>query len=421
MASPPSSPDLHPPDYLQSASSPPSESERTPRTTMRSPDPSTSSPPSMFLPPPIVPATTSTFSVKSALELQRSPLQQLQNQGRRLTAELQDLLDAQSLALMSPSTPSAATTSSSGGWERRKKGRKKLPVDLSAARTGILTAMRELSDVKEREALLYSSMVVERQQLLTTVTTHASKTAQIRQQLGKMDAEAEAREVEKLRNVKMGLAEEIDAKRWELLQLEREMKSVKARLAGLENVVEARQSSYKGALESSGRRMSQFLKTQGQESPQAAAETWKLEAQAFAGKKEAAEKEHEALCEGMELWESAMDVVSAFEERLATRLQEETGNRQELGRWISQELDKAVTELDERVQRAETEGWKLLIVAIGAEVQAMREAGEVLKRSFGGGGQVGQLVEHDEEEGRPEMVGLVERKGKRNSYSPLDD
>jgi len=307
---------------------------------------------------------------------------------------------------------------------RKKKGREKLPpVDLPAARSGILTAMRELSDVKEREATLYSSMSRERQTLLEAVTAHAAKTARIRQQLGKMDGEAEAKEAEKLRNTKMGLAAEIDARRRELRQLEERMTDVTRRLAAVENEVDAKQSSYKGALESSGRRMAQFLKTQGQESPQAAAETWKLEAREFAEKKKAAEKEYEALCEGMELWGSAMGVVSAFEGRLAMRLKDETGNRQELGRWISRELDGAVAELDERVQRAEAEGWKLLIVAIGAEVQAMREAGEVLKKSFGGGGVVAKLVEHEDEEheGRPEMRGLAERKEKRNSCSPLDD
>jgi len=311
--------------------------------------------------------------------------------------------------------------STSGVRERKKRGKKKQPIDLAAARSGILTAMRELSDVKEREAALYSTLSGERQELLETVNTHTAKTMRLRQQLGKMDAEAEVKEVEKLRNVKMDLVTEIDARRWELRQLEKEMADVSVRLTRLENVVEARQSSYRGALESSGKRMSEFLKSQGQESPQAAAETWKQEAQTFAEKKEAAEKEYEALCEGMELWESAMDVVSAFEERLATRLKDETSNRQELGGWISQELDKAVAELDERIRRAEAEGWKLLIVAIGAEVQAMREAGEVLKRSFGGGGEVDKLVEHDEEEGQPEMMGLVDRKGMRSSYSPLDD
>ncbi|KAA8913005.1 hypothetical protein FN846DRAFT_931415 [Sphaerosporella brunnea] len=385
MTSPPSSPDLHPPDYL-TPRSPTSKS-----TSRQAISPPTSPPPNIFLPPPAVTSYAYAPS-QSAFELQRNPLQQLHNQSRRLTAELQELLDAQSLALLSPNTSN-------------RKSRKKPTTDLGGARSGILTAMRELSEVKSCEAVLYSELSGERKRLLSTVTQHTTKTNRLRQELQKIDESPEALTAEKLRVETAEVASEIADLRRKLVELEIKHTEMKGKLVELDNVVEARQSSYKVALESVSKRVTGFLRENQQASPETAVESWTLQAEAYDEKKKAAEKERRALEEGMQLWETATEVVSLFETRLAERI-EQGGERVLVKQWIGEELGRTVTELDEMVQQAEERGWKLLIAAIGAELQAMKEAGEVLERSFGG------------EMERSAFLGSSQR---RNSYSPLDD
>jgi hypothetical protein len=383
MTSPPSSPDLHPPDYLQPHS-------RTRSRTMSPP----SSPPPVFFPPAAVTSYAYAPS-KSAFDLQRSPLQQLHNQSQRLTTELQVLLDAQSAALL-------CNTSSTR--------RTRTTTDLGSARSGILTAMRELSEVKSREAALYSSLSAARKKLLSTVASHTTKTSRLRQELQKIDASPEAVAAEQLREETAAVAGEIAELRQRLAGLEKKHAEMKQKLVALDNVVEARQSSYKEALESSSKRVAAFLKENQAASPETAVETWSLQAEAYEEKKEAAEKEHGALEEGMRLWEAATDVVSGFERRLAERI-DIGGERKVVKEWISHELERTVEELAEMVQRAEEEGWKLLIAAIGAELQAMREAGEVLNRNFGGEPErSGFLRERDQQGDR-----------RRMNYSPLDD
>jgi predicted nucleic acid-binding Zn-ribbon protein len=307
------------------------------------------------------------------------------------------LLDAQSAALLS----NTSTT---------RRTRTRTTTDLGSARSGILTAMRELSEVKSREAALYSSLSASRKKLLSTVTSHTTKTSRLRQELQKIDASPEAVAAEQLREETAAVAGEIDELRKRLVGLEMKHADMKRKLVALDNVVEARQSSYKEALESSSKRVAAFLKENQAASPETAVETWTLQAEAYEEKKEAAEKEHGALEEGMRLWEAATDVVSGFETRLAERI-EIGGDRKVVKEWISHELERTVEELAEMVQRAEEEGWKLLIAAIGAELQAMRDPGEVLNRNFGGeSGRSGFLCEQDQQGER-----------RRMNYSPLDD
>ncbi|KAF8540836.1 hypothetical protein BDD12DRAFT_831684 [Trichophaea hybrida] len=77
--------------------------------------------------------------------------------------------------------------------------------------------------------------------------------------------------------------------------------------------------------------------------------------------------------------------VCGFEEGLKRRIEMGVGG---LG-GLKEEIEKVTEELEDMVETAERRGWKLMVVAVGAELQAFKEAGEVLKSQLqliGGGG-----------------------------------
>jgi len=242
--------------------------------------------------------------------------------------------------------------------------------------------MRELADVKAREATLYSSLSDQRKHLLSTVSTHTQKSTRLRQELEKIDSLPEAKRASELREQTATVADEIAVLRQKLRELEKSHKGMQAELAGLDNIVEARASSYKAALEAVSRKTVAFLREQGgqQKSPETAAEAWGLEAEAYSEKREEAEREGGALREGMELWEGAMRRVCGFEEGLQKRI--DAGGGREAMEGLKEEIEKVAEELEDMVETAERRGWKLMVVAVGAELQAFREAGEVLKNQL---------------------------------------
>jgi hypothetical protein len=412
-SSPPSSPDLHPPSYLQ-----PSSSSKA-ATPVHSPR-SVKSPSSLFLPPPAITTLTYTPS-KSTHDLQRSPLQQLDNQSRRLTVELQDLLDTQSAALMGTAAAAAVTTSTASAAATRKE---RAPSTLSAARNGILTAMSELSSVKSRQAQLYRALGDERTELLATLSTRTSTTQRLRRELRKIDRSPEAKELELLGVEAREADEEMDALRLRLRDLENRRSELGTRIAQLDNVVAAKSCSYKATLESVSARTSTFLKERGQPSPEAAVETWSLETEAFTEKEAAAEKEREALDDGMKLWAQAMEAVCAFENAIRRRMGDGLIAGEADKAEVRKELDTVVGGLEKMVDKADKEGWKLLIVAIGAELQAFREAGEVLKRSLLASNHATPQVGHvlDDHRGST-LLNIEDDEDERRlyDYSPLDN
>lgn len=373
MPSPSSSPDLHPPAYLQPSSSPPPAND--------------AAEPAHAVPPFQLPASATSASVHQlpAERELRTPLEQLQNQTRRLTTELQELLDAQSFALMGASPASAASPprassrvssapSSSRSTNRRRGGG---GISLSTARYRIFTAMSELADVKAREAAAYSSLAHERDELVAVVSTHTDKTIRLRRELGKIDASPDAARVDKLRSETSAVAAEITELRQRLAALETTHASKKTQLDELENVLASRSASYKSALESMSRKTSAFLAEHSQASPDAAAEVWQAEASAFIEQGAAAEREAEALEEGMELWDNAMREVCLFEDSLRERMK----SREPVRKGLKEEIRVVTANLENMVAKAEESGWNLLVAAIGAELQAFREAGELLKRT----------------------------------------
>lgn len=154
--------------------------------------------------------------------------------------------------------------------------------------------------------------------------------------------------------------------------------------------------------------------------PQAALEHWDLERKAFMDRLEKAKAEQEACQDGMTMWKDVLTLVRNFERSLAERTQRiqsastimsgssrsrtrglGTGRRNDLSpseyamsrstqmspvsgtatpeeRRLLREVEDIATQLESRKNLAEIRGWKLLVCCISAELEAFRQAQEVL-------------------------------------------
>lgn len=207
--------------------SPPSATSRTPRTvgnqlgftpTQLSIQPSHQTTSTSFLLPP--PVTSYAFAqTKSLYDIQRSPIYNLQQQVKALTAELQELLDAQSTGLLMNSAAIVETDnaekkgqetprSGRGGWDggvtfsintQEVRGPK---ISLKAARQGIIRAMHALSEVKSTEEGWYAMEEAERLKNISQVIEWENKKRELEEGLKEVEEGEEVRRVVELRKEK---------------------------------------------------------------------------------------------------------------------------------------------------------------------------------------------------------------------------
>jgi len=166
-----------------------------------------------------------------------------------------------------------------------------------------------------------------------------------------------------------------------LSKLEDHHAALRYKLEELESTVSSKTSSYQSALVTVKQRTSNFLATHRFPSPTTAIESWILERDALLAKRDQAKVEGEALLEGMVLWDETLSLVYSFEDRLGLLISGRRGG--DISRDIMQGLEGVVEVLEQKLNSAEDKGWKLLVCCIGAELEAFKEAKEVMKKSLG--------------------------------------
>ncbi|CCX05639.1 Similar to hypothetical protein GLRG_07112 [Glomerella graminicola M1.001]; acc. no. EFQ31968 [Pyronema omphalodes CBS 100304] len=282
------------------------------------------------------------------LELQSNPLQQLYNASLRLQSDLQGILDTQS----------AAFTPGSG-------------ISLPSTRTNLLTAMRSLSSLKGSESRLCSTLSQNLTAKITSTRAQTAKSERLRDELRKIRDSPEGVHATAIKEEEIRVATEIKALKRKLKELEKRQRILKKESKEAESRVQAKEASYKGALESVSASLAGLV-TAGD--PEVMVRGWEEERRRMEEQREGARRERAALKEGIKLWERAAEVVEGFEVELGRRVRE----KNMVG--VLTAMGGVVRELEDMVEKAQTEGWNLLVAAIGAELQAMKEAREVLRK-----------------------------------------
>ncbi|EFR05407.1 Atg28p [Nannizzia gypsea CBS 118893] len=375
------------------------------------------------------------------------PLIHIERQSRQLQSELQELLDSQSRILtvreplVSPPNTSSTrsstpTTSHTVGLKQSmpipvRQPRKKAPT-LRNVRQGILRSIHHLLCLKEEERDIVNSEIYARKDALDRVKTFMDKRAGLEKYISRIRAGNQQKHVGMLSNELRGLEEEIKEVESRLAELKARRRHMMDEITQLQNSVDAKLSSYEGALSLVKKDSEQFLKmppipplysnlvptpffslNPGRRTLEMAEEHWSQELSSLEKRSLTTDHEIEALEEGGRIWNETVTLVTETEATLRNtlnQLRREGGTFEPAEKTLAErtepsEIQKALTaalqKLDKYLQLAEEKKWSLLICSIGAEREAFKEARIRISNMFG---HPQQALE-DEREGT--MVGEV--------------
>ncbi|KAJ8070127.1 hypothetical protein OCU04_000520 [Sclerotinia nivalis] len=305
---------------------------------------------------------------------------------------------------------------------------KKRTIGLKAARKGLLRDMGELADVKGEEGDLLGEEIERREmciaktkdwkirieeakkeigEFMSVDTTNSGSTSLDRERDESTQGKSEEdREIAELRTEERAVANEIRETEDRLLQMKARKNWLGERIKERVNQRESRLSSYRGALKEVESEVQEFLtrppvmvsiSMENEEgfmtlppkrrTLEMAEEWWSKEINSLQERKLEVEKEKEALEDGAKYWEESVGTVMQFEDELresmkSGKVSDVDGLRGQIGK-----MKQVIGKLAETVEVAETKGWNLLVIAIGAELQAFRQGKEILRgalKSMGG-------------------------------------
>ncbi|KAL1876176.1 hypothetical protein VTK73DRAFT_9614 [Phialemonium thermophilum] len=353
------------------------------------------------------------------------------------------------------------------------------PMGLAAARTEIGRCMMRLAELKEEEDSLLASAVAARKDALVRLRKLAGQRRGIVKHLEALrdgDEDPVAREFGELE-------EELNSVEREMAQLEERLRALRqkkrqldARVEDVRNRREAGLSGYKGALRDVDAKVSGLLtsppvhpldpealsasrsRAGDDTAPDAdgdfddavatgiefmrlrperrtvemARDWWEGEVHILERRRSVVERERTALEEGMRVWNEAVRLVSDFEARLRKEMRGEL-EADDKGKQSTPTPEQAMyaqldrmaevmSGLERHLQTAEDHGWNLLICAIGAELEAFREADRLLRETLGAAaaaaaaadGSVDGKEEEDDDDGGP-----TPRLGRSANFKPV--
>ena len=304
---------------------------------------------------------------------------------------------------------------------RRKKA------GISDARKGIAGSMAQLANLKVEEDASILSALSTRKQALAKLRKLSTKHDDIAEELSALEtdeAEPLTKELEELGSEHRGVCSEIEELQKRLTELRTRRRFLERRMDGVKNRREAGLSGYKNALKEVEETTSTFLArppvrpldvealadSTNTEEPRSAPggvefmhlrperrtvdmarEWWENEIDLLEKRKTQVDHERAALEEGGQIWEEVVGLVLDFETELRKQMTGVMASSVHGGRGKDRELapketilklqyekiNTAVMGLEQRLHVAEDKGWNLLIAAIGAELEAFKQAQKI--------------------------------------------
>ncbi|KAL5342818.1 hypothetical protein BJX70DRAFT_355813 [Aspergillus crustosus] len=344
-------------------------------------------------------------------------------QAKHIQRNLQRLIDAQSeglLAGLSGQQPSGSVadvsnaSSSEASSPRggltvpiRQRARKK--IGLRSAREGIFKSMYDLMKLREEEQEILDSKLEERVIGLSKIGTYITKRSSLEKAISTIHDDRESQRSRELRDESSRLEAEIHDMENKLSQMRAKQRNVVQQLSQIENSVESKLSSYKASLSLLESDVQTFLANPSVKPPsrsttrdsfhslnssrrtiEMAEEQWKREQTDLQQRQEEVSAEIEALDEGCGVWKEVVEGISGFEKRLRTAMRQSIQSQSQLLRSdapeheddmahiVLKDLEKTTDLVEQHLGHAEERDWKLLVCCISAELQALREAQELL-------------------------------------------
>lgn len=322
-------------------------------------------------------------------------------------------------------TPMLSTADGSVIPVRQPKSNR--PRGLKAARTGLRRVMSSLAQLKLEEDSYVDDALAQRRKALKLIERLSRRRQSVTREIQSLEEAEEEPLGQELRD----LSAQYDSMTLEIKQLEERLiglrnqrRWVRGRMEEVQNQKEAGLSGYRGALQEVDIEVNALLNqppiqpldlealqqdernlivsTGGAEFLQLLPERrtaemaqawWESEVAILERYRAKINSDRQALDEGAAIWADVMLLVSDYERRLRQIIsgdnndsfkgKEKVVSAEDLIIEQLPEMDKVVAELEKHLNMAEDKHWTLLICAIGAELEAFREALYLLRGTVG--------------------------------------
>lgn len=301
---------------------------------------------------------------------------------------------------------------------------------LRSARTGLKKTMSALGELKREEDAHVDAALLERKRALIHLGKVNRRRVSVQAELQSFEKDNEeplGKELRSLGSRYEELTVEIRSLEEKLVAMRNQRRSVRDRIDDVKSRREAGLSGYRGALKDADSELTSIMRhppvqpideemllgsgahglhedaRSGRDflrllperrTAEMAKSWWDTEISALEQRRGQIAKEQQALDEGGETWNQVISLVDKFESSLrqlmkgsavaaSVKGKEKVSSQQELIRNQLPQMDEVVAKLEQHLETAEEKGWNLLICAIGAELEAFREAQNMLKTLSG--------------------------------------
>jgi hypothetical protein len=347
-----------------------------------------------------------------------------------LHADLQFLLDAQVEALAQglesgkagdgASTGSTTPTLNSvrTGLSRPGSRPAKKRLGLRSARKGLYTTITALSGIKREELQSLDAEVEDAERKLQQIDTWGTKRKGLEDASSGVDEGEDTVRVQRLRQEADVLQDSIQEVEVQLADMKAKHRKLVRQIAAAENSTQAKLASYTQSISLLEADVQKFLSLQPSvpqprlEASNGQLSIWQLppkrrtlemakayfaeERDSTIERRRQVEQEKEALELGGKMWMDVAVSVTEFEKRVRAEMsgadmansghawddqpQSSPGERL---KGLLVQMDTVIEDLESKFHTAEEKNWKLLIAAIGAELDALRQGRTILKGVLG--------------------------------------
>lgn len=354
------------------------------------------------------------------------PVLSVDRQAKRIQQSLQILIDAQSEGLLAslagPNQDGSASRaldlgSSQGPPAVSARQPTKKRIGLRAAREGISNSMDDLLRLRRQQHGIIGTQVDGRKDALLEIDTFNSKRTGLENTISAIqEGDSETQRSRELREESRNLETDIKELETKLQEMKSRQRHVLSELSQTENAVDAKLSSYKSSLSLVESNIQKFLKNPplGPLASTAegttfyslipkrrtlglAQEHWQSEQAELGSKEREVEAEISALEEGGDTWKQVVAKISSYEKRLKAELRRSVQTQSQLvqpgdsvasnsndeqSKSILEGLEETINFVASKLELAEDREWRLLVCCIGAELEALNEARNLLSNVF---------------------------------------
>jgi hypothetical protein len=388
----------------------------------------TPSPSASMIPPPIVQSTYEPPPAPIAESKILAKPTEFQDRQYELEADLQFLLDAQAEGLIKgleggslgdrsstgSTTPTAPILRSPSRNSRKPIRRQP---GLKSARKGIYNSIVALARLKDEELREIDAGVRENDATLQQIESWERKRDGLQEASQHVDSSKETIRIQRLRQQADAMQVEINRVELQLAEMKTNHRRLLSQAAAIENTVQAKMASYTSSLRLLEEDIKKFLSftpenvethagsdngtasvwqlPPARRNLQLAKEYWAEQREVSLQQRKDTGFEKSALVEGAALWRDTVTEVAEFEKRLRSEMSALPSSPGSQSAWedpplvtnhenssrltdLLAKIGAVIASLELKLRQAEEQNWRLLMAAIGAELDALKRGKQLL-------------------------------------------